>query len=106
VVLHLRSLIDGQTHHMEHIVRSLSHAPELSGYMEEGFDDVLEEEENEVDKSEIGTITGVKGLTPDSRSPSRSYSRASTIGGRPLDGEDVSPEMESRVLNNPHTYKS
>ncbi|KAI9787200.1 MAG: hypothetical protein M1839_003435 [Geoglossum umbratile] len=105
VVLHLRSLIDGQTHHMEHIVRSLSQAPELSGYMEEGFDDVLEEEENEVDKSEIGTITGVKGLTPDSRSPSRSYSRASTIGGRPLDGEDVSPEMESRFFNNPHSAK-
>ena len=30
VVLHLRALIDGQTHHMEHIVKSLSQAPEIS----------------------------------------------------------------------------
>jgi hypothetical protein len=107
VVLHLRSLIDGQAHHMEHIVRSLSQAPELSEYLEEGFEDVLEEEENVnvVDKSEVGTITGVKGLAPDSRSPSRSYSRASTIGGRPLDGEDVSPEMENRFFNNPLSAK-
>src|SRR5579871_1614181 len=29
VVLHLRALIDGQAHHMEHIVKSLSTAPEL-----------------------------------------------------------------------------
>ncbi|KAH0545553.1 hypothetical protein FGG08_000384 [Glutinoglossum americanum] len=105
VVLHLRSLIDGQAHHMEHIVRSLSQAPELSSYMEEGFDDVLEEEESEADKAEVGTITGVKGLAPDSRSPSRSYSRASTIGDRPLEGEDVSPEMESRFFNNPLNAK-
>ncbi|KAH0551786.1 hypothetical protein GP486_006996 [Trichoglossum hirsutum] len=105
VVLHLRSLIDGQAHHMEHIVRSLSQAPELSEYLEEGFEDVLEEEENEVDKSEVGTITGVKGLAADSRSPSRSYSRASTVGGRPLDGEDVSPEMENRFFNSPVSSK-
>src|SRR3984885_7712881 len=43
VVLHLRALIDGQTHHMEHIVKSLSQAPEISNYIEEGFEDVPEE---------------------------------------------------------------
>lgn len=35
VVLHLRALIDGQSHHMEHIVKTLGSAPELSGMFEE-----------------------------------------------------------------------
>ncbi|KAL2044275.1 hypothetical protein N7G274_002980 [Stereocaulon virgatum] len=46
VVLHLRSLIDGQTHHMEHIVRSLNQAPELSDYIEEGYEDAPEDAED------------------------------------------------------------
>lgn len=47
VVLHLRSLINGQTHHMEHIVRSLGSAPELSEYIKEGYEDVHEGDEHE-----------------------------------------------------------
>src|SRR5271170_3969870 len=42
VVLHLRSLISGQTHHMEHIVRSLVKTDELADYVEEGFEDDME----------------------------------------------------------------
>src|SRR4051794_40022367 len=38
VVLHLRSLISGQTHHMEHIVRSLGKTPELTEF-EAGYED-------------------------------------------------------------------
>lgn len=110
VVLHLRALIDGQTHHMEHIVKSLSQAPEISNYIEEGFEDVPEEGEDDIeghvdpkDASEVGTIRGVQGL--DSRNSSRAFSRASTVDGKHLDGEDVSPDMEHRLLNSPVSRK-
>ncbi|OCK78912.1 hypothetical protein K432DRAFT_283971, partial [Lepidopterella palustris CBS 459.81] len=110
VVLHLRALIEGQTHHMEHIVKSLNTAPEISSYIEEGFEDVPEEAEEELleqvntkDASEVGTIRGVHGL--DSRNSSRAYSRASTVDGKHLDGEDVSPDMEHRLLNSPVSRK-
>jgi len=43
VVLHLRALISGQTHHMEHIVRTLGKSPELAEYIEGGYDDDLED---------------------------------------------------------------
>jgi hypothetical protein len=101
VVLHLRALIDGQTHHMEHIVKSLNNNGEISSYVEEGFEDVPEEDEEELDepaaaakdKSEVGTIRGVDGV--------RNDSRASTVDGKLLDGEDVTPDMESRLLSSP-----
>ncbi|KAI9840145.1 MAG: hypothetical protein M1838_004206 [Thelocarpon superellum] len=107
VVVHLRSLIDGQAHHMEHIVRTLNRTPELQNYIEEGFEDVPEEgEEGEMgevavaaNKSEV-TLKGA-GVGFNSRAPSRSYSRASTIDGKPLDGEDVNPEMERRFFSSP-----
>jgi hypothetical protein len=94
VVLHLRALIDGQAHHMEHIVKSLSTAPELTEYLEEGFEEVEDEEE---------LRRGSTDSKPDEpyRHPSRSFSRASTVDGKHLEGEDVSPDMEDRLLNNP-----
>lgn len=109
VVLHLRSLINGQTHHMEHIVRSLGKSPELTEYLEEGFEDLPEEAGEGLDgsaahtprdASEVGVITGMEGLKSESRASS---SRASTLdgNGRPLYGEDVTPEMESRFFNSP-----
>lgn len=39
VVLHLRSLIGGQSHHMEHLVRSLATADDLMSEIGEGFDE-------------------------------------------------------------------
>ncbi len=106
VVLHLRALIDGQAHHMEHIVKSLSSAPELSEYIEQGFEDVPEEQDEDAtprqespvdsrDQSEVGTIRGVDGVN------SRLDSRTSTLDGKHLDGEDVSPDMESQLLKSP-----
>jgi hypothetical protein len=66
VVLHLRSLINGQTHHMEHIVRSLGNAPELSEYIKEGYEDTPEEEgHDEVehkDGSFVGTLKSMAGF--------------------------------------------
>ncbi|KAK1985192.1 DENN domain-containing protein [Colletotrichum cereale] len=38
VVLHLRSLIGGQSHHMEHLVQSLTKPDELEREIEEGFE--------------------------------------------------------------------
>jgi len=101
VVLHLRALIEGQTHHMEHIVKTLGSTPEISNYIEEGFEDVPEEDEAELalanakDVSEVGTIRGVGGVD------SRNESRASTVDGKHLEGEDVTPDMEHRLLNSP-----
>lgn len=96
VVLHLRSLIDGQTHHMEHIVRSLNKAPELSDYLEEGYEDVPEEgEDQESVSSEADRVPNLR-EAPESR---RSFSRASTQDGEKLDSEKVTPEMESRFFS-------
>ena len=106
VVLHLRALIQGQTHHMEHIVKSLNQ-DDMSNYIGEGFEDVPEEDEDDFedaqtqrpmsikDKSEVGTIRGVAGVE------SRQESRASTAQDKHLDGEDVTPDMEQRLYNNP-----
>lgn len=106
VVLHLRALIDGQTHHMEHIVKSLN-SPDISNYVEEGFEDLQEEDElpeeadvSAKDASEVGTIRGVGGVDD------RNESRASTVDSKHLDGEDVTPDMEHRLLGSPVGRKS
>lgn len=75
VVLHLRSLISGQTHHMEHIVRQIS-KNDLNEYLEQGYGDEVEDLE---DIAEEG-----KG---------EDASRATE-----LNGDDLAPEMESRLV--------
>ena len=59
VVLHLRSLINGQTHHMEHIVRSLGNGPELSEYIKEGYEDVSEEGQHEEAEHKDSSVNGM-----------------------------------------------
>ncbi|RQM06014.1 hypothetical protein DH86_00002567 [Scytalidium sp. 3C] len=90
VVLHLRSLITGQTHHMEHIVRSLGKSPELAEDIERGFEEELRElEELEDDgKSEGETKNG--------------YDRAAVRAYRlsKQSGENMNPEMEARLIAN------
>lgn len=44
VVLHLRSLIGGQSHHLEHLVHSLTKPEDLASEIGEGFEDAEEEE--------------------------------------------------------------
>jgi DENN (AEX-3) domain len=115
VVLHLRALIDGQAHHMEHIVKSLSTAPELNEYLEEGFEDTedaesgQDESEEEIahtpSQSSKAVQRGVAFRSSSRASPFRSVSRASTADGKHLEGEDVSPDMEDRLLNNPDSLK-
>ncbi|KAH7346529.1 AEX-3 domain-containing protein [Rhexocercosporidium sp. MPI-PUGE-AT-0058] len=91
VVLHLRALISGQTHHMEHIVRTLGKSPELVEYIEHGYD---EEEGDLEDIAEEGKNEENGELSPasESRSSSRAY-RNST------NGDDMTPEMEKRLNN-------
>lgn len=105
VVLHLRALIEGQTHHMEHIVKSLNQ-DDMSNYMDAGFEDVPEEDEDDVfedadagasikGKSETGTIRGSTAFNE------HNGSRASTAQAEHLEGEDVTPDMEQRLHNSP-----
>jgi hypothetical protein len=95
VVLHLRSLISGQTHHMEHIVRSLVKTDELADYVEEGFEDDMEE------LDDIAEEGAREGAAEDSKAfDSRASSRANRRS-KMLDVENVSPEMEARLLNSP-----
>ena len=75
VVLHLRALIDGQAHHMQHIVKSIGDSPD--GLAAELGLDQAQDEQGE------GLLS--------SRTSSRSSTRQSTRGD-----EDISRDMESR----------
>ncbi|CAZ85821.1 unnamed protein product [Tuber melanosporum] len=100
VVIHLRALIDGQAHHMEHIVRSLNDVPEVQGYIEEGYPS-----EDDVDRGQATVRPTPLASRRSSRASSRAASRASTVDGRGLDVEDVNPDMERRFFNSPLSMK-
>ena len=107
VVLHLRALIDGQAHHMDHIVKSLGQTPELSEYLEEGFEDITEDaEEGDAmsDRNEMADVPVKSGSMLETLQE-RVESRASSVDGKHLDGEDVTPDMETRLLSNPVSRK-
>ncbi|PGH18435.1 hypothetical protein AJ79_00504 [Helicocarpus griseus UAMH5409] len=95
VVLHLKSLINGQSHHMEHIVRSIGNIPELTGYIQEGYDEIPEDSTETESNSGRENVepAPTKAVTP-VKSNSRLSSRASTA-----DAPDVTPEMEHHLLN-------
>ncbi|KAI4131014.1 MAG: hypothetical protein LQ338_001425 [Usnochroma carphineum] len=98
VVLHLRSLINGQTHHMEHIVRSLNKDPELPEYDREELDaDVYSDNEDAQLARDYDTSVSkhLRKQTP------RAHSRASTTDGDNLrEDENVTPEMETQFFLN------
>src|ERR1700761_6068088 len=52
VVLHLRALIDGQAHHMEHIVKSLNETPEAAEFLDAEEDQEIVEPPKEKDQAE------------------------------------------------------
>jgi hypothetical protein len=93
VVLHLRSLISGQTHHMEHIVRSLGKTPELTEYIEGGFEDEVDDLEDIAEEGKVGENGEETPAFVDSRASSRSYRHSK------VNGEDMTPEMEARLTN-------
>lgn len=80
VVLHLRALIDGQAHHMEHIVRNLGDAPASA-----------------VGEEQVAAATALPTSSPNSRHGSRASSRASS---RLSQREEAAHEVEARLLRN------
>lgn len=87
VVLHLRALIDGQAHHMEHIVKSIGDVPEAAE-----LTNATGVEGAEKDQAEISPVR------PQSAAWSRASSRASTrMSQYRTDGEEASSPLESRM---------
>ncbi|KAF2761608.1 hypothetical protein EJ05DRAFT_178436 [Pseudovirgaria hyperparasitica] len=114
VVLHLRALIDGQAHHMQHIVKSLANAPELAELLQEGFDDLIEDADGEVQAEGQMEYESEKSHAhrashqvsrQSSRPSTRTVSRGSTIDLQSHENEDVSPDMERRLLSSPVNRK-
>lgn len=98
VVIHLRALIEGQAHHMQHLVLSLNE-PESEDISEEG------EDHHSQTTARQTPFTSRRASRASSRSSSRTASRASTIDPKGLDAEDVTPEMERRLFNSPAAMK-
>ncbi|KAK4133167.1 DENN domain-containing protein [Trichocladium antarcticum] len=67
VVLHLRSLISGQHHHMEHLVKTLTSPDELAAEIEAGFAAQVEAHVAEQQGSEETDARFIKNLTLASR---------------------------------------
>ncbi|KAJ9623262.1 hypothetical protein H2203_006202, partial [Taxawa tesnikishii (nom. ined.)] len=103
VVLHLRALIDGQAHHMEHIVKTLNDAPEVSETVE-GVDGAVSPLSPSPAREQSEMIPS-KRFSMGSRSSSRSSTRASTRQSRRVDSEEATEDMETRLLNNPSARK-
>ena len=105
VVVHLRSLISGQTHHMEHIIRTLNQTPEVTGYISSNFGDASDNDDRESiagsEHSKVaGSLTSSR-YTDLRKKPRRSNSLTSSMDGmfKNFDGEHVTPEMESHFFN-------
>ncbi|KAJ5297356.1 hypothetical protein PENANT_c005G00589 [Penicillium antarcticum] len=80
VVLHLRSLINGQSHHMEHIVRSISSTSEITEMVEQGYEDAPEERKAE---------------TPKPKEPVKTEE----VNGQKSLVNDMNPALEQHLLN-------
>ncbi|EGO56929.1 hypothetical protein NEUTE1DRAFT_102182 [Neurospora tetrasperma FGSC 2508] len=63
VVLHLRSLISGQHHHMEHIVKTMTSPQELAAEIEAGFVAAAQEAEEATAGEEPNSERFIKNLT-------------------------------------------
>lgn len=106
VVLHLRSLIGGQSHHLEHLVRTIQKSPDITEYLDAEFD----QEEGEM-MSEIAEEGKAEGKRPASRGPSeRGSSRASSRTPSRThrisrSGDDMTPEMEARLVGSVRNSK-
>ena len=99
VVLHLRALIDGQAHHIEHIAKSSNKSPETAEFGDAEENGAAESAESPVEspkenkQSEVGTIRGTGGIG------SRNSSRTSTRQSMGRDGEEASRNTDSRPLS-------
>ncbi|KAL1969169.1 hypothetical protein VTN77DRAFT_423 [Rasamsonia byssochlamydoides] len=103
IVVHLRSLIEGQTHHMEHIIRNLGTPADINDYLEHEASE--EAGERETTRQET-TRQETTRPAPDAklvRRLSRPSSRLRLSAGSRTSsssvGDNVTPEMEQRLLN-------
>ncbi|KAG9243887.1 AEX-3 domain-containing protein [Calycina marina] len=87
VVLHLRSLIGGQAHHMEHIVQSMGKRPELGEYPDGDYDDDTEDLDDIAEEGKTAEVA----TAADSQTPTRNV-RYST------NGEEIEPKTETRLI--------
>ncbi|DAA77485.1 TPA_exp: Uncharacterized protein A8136_6031 [Trichophyton benhamiae CBS 112371] len=94
VVIHLRSLINGQAHHMEHIVRSIDSSPELSRYIEEGHD--MSAEDTAKGDEEPSKPQDSANKTASSR---KSSSRLSNRSATPALSDDAPTNADNRMLS-------
>ena len=114
VVVHLRALISGQTHHMEHIVRSLNQAPEVTGYIGGNVGHGAEDNEYQESVADSEPSKAAGSFTAGKMKPSifrfsrRSNSPTSSLDGafKSFDGEHVTPEMERNFFNSPGGLRS
>ena len=81
---------------MEHIVRSLNETPELSNYIQEGYEDASEDLDDHESVSSGGVVEQEPKLLRASRP---SASRTSTEDSTKIEDEKVTPEMESRFFS-------
>jgi hypothetical protein len=96
VVLHLRSLIGGQSHHLEHLVRTIQKTPDLSQYLDGEF------EEDDEDLAEGSEEKNGEGKS----SKEASQSNGSLRAHRPSrSGDDMGPEMEARLVKGVRSSK-
>lgn len=86
VVLHLRSLVSGQTHHMEHLVRSIGSSSELGDLAEHPVAEELNDDSTET--------------KPEPATPARQASVRSekTIPAKAV-VKDMNPELEQHLHN-------
>jgi hypothetical protein len=100
IVVHLRSLIEGQTHHMEHIIRNLAASPDVSEYIEQQtMENSQSQNESLSARTQAESPMSVKRLSrPGSRVrlSSAFSSRSSSVNDT---SNNVSPEMENHLQN-------
>jgi hypothetical protein len=78
---------------MEHIVRTLSKSPEFAEYLENGYDDEADDLEDIAEEEKPEDKGASEDTSPyDSRASSGSYTHSKT-------GEDMTPEMEARLMH-------
>ncbi|KAJ5453519.1 uncharacterized protein N7458_004475 [Penicillium daleae] len=85
VVLHLRSLINGQSHHMEHIVRSIGSSSEITEMVEQGYEDAPEEATDSAERLETVMESNAQ--------------KATSVN-------DMKPELEQHLLNLSKDHKT
>jgi hypothetical protein len=94
VVLHLRALIDGQAHHMEHIVKSINDVPEAAELINATEENTADAAEKPAEKEQPETSP----VRPQSGAWSRTSSRGSMrMSQNRTDGEEPSSALKSRA---------